>query len=64
MGFAKATTLCFFLIRESRFLYFCMLGHIIDSSRATGLFQRTEDLEPGLLLSQLHSCLLLGHNAG
>lgn len=60
----RQRTLCFFLIQESRFLSFFMLGHITDNSRITGLFQRTKDHESGLFLSQLHSCLLLGHNTG
>lgn len=46
----------FSLIKESRFLYFSMLGHTTDNSRVTGLLQRTKDLE--LFLPQLHSCCL------
>lgn len=44
-------------------VYFLMLGYITGSGRVTGLFQMTEDLEPGLFWSQFHS-LLLGHNIG
>lgn len=60
MGVVKAAV---FLPDRRIHVYFLMLGYITGSGRVTGLFQMTEDLEPGLFWSQFHS-LLLGHNIG